>query len=439
VTASRAVAFFVALVVLLVSLSAEAKKKKKASKKHKTPAAKHTSKSTKKSTKSKESDRGLPPVESAPETDEASKEKEAPSKKPAGEPEEPAGGEKAPGEGEKKPSPPPEEETAVKPPPPKTPKAPAETAEGREGAPVALQLGLGGRALFRDLSWTQANGALAPYSLKPGPELALWLETYPAAFMTDGFAGNIGIYGHFNYGLGASSKTPPPENQTLTTKYYDFLAGVKIRIPLGTFLPYVAGAYGMQKFALTPTDVSRPNFNYTFVSGGAGTRIQLTPALDIDLGAAFLYVLNPGSAAGEVASNSFYPDATANGIDAALSIGFRILSSVGLRAGGDFRQLGLSTHYKTTNMGPRAGGATDRNIGVWGGIEIAFDGMGGGGGEEPAPAKKAPAKAKKPAPGEGEPEEEPSVGTGAGKDDEGGAAGAGKKGEGAGAGPDGDL
>jgi hypothetical protein len=435
VTASRAVAFFVALIVLLVSLSAEAKKKKKP-KKHKTPAAKHTSKSTK-SSKSKESDRGLPPVEAAPETDEASKEKEAPSKKPAAEPEGSAGGEKA--EGEKKPPPPPSEEETPAAKPAKVAKAPPEKGEEREGAPIALQLGLGGKALFRDLSWTQANGALAPYSLKPGPELALWLETYPAAFMSEGFAGNIGLYGHFNYGLGASSKTPPPQSQTLTTKYYDFLGGIKIRIPLGTFLPYVAGAYGMQKFALTPTDPTRPNFNYTFVSGGAGTRIQLTPAFDIDLSAAFLYVLNPGSATGEVASNAFYPDATANGIDAQLSIGFRILRSVGVRAGGDFRQFGLSTNYKTTNVGPRAGGATDQNIGVWGGIEIALDGMGGGGGgEEPAPAKKAPAKAKKPAPGEGE-EEEPSAGTGAGKDEEGGAAGGDKKGDGAGANPDGDL
>jgi len=83
VTASRATAFFVALLVLLVSLSAEAKKKKKASKKHKTPAAKHTSKSKSKS-KSKESDRGLPPPDATPETDEASKERKEIDEKPAG-------------------------------------------------------------------------------------------------------------------------------------------------------------------------------------------------------------------------------------------------------------------------------------------------------------------------------------------------------------------
>jgi len=420
VTASRTLAFVVAVLVLLVSLNAEAaKKKKKASKKHKTPAAKHTSKSK---SKSKESDRGMPPPESAPETDEASKEpkgideKAPPSKKPAGEP---ADEEKAEKE-EKPPAPPPEAEeegAAKKPAKPVKPAHPAAEPESEAGGPIALSLGVGSKALFRNLTWNQANGALAPYTLSPGPEASIWLEAFPAAFATSGFAGNIGLYGHFDYGLGASSTTPA--GMKLTTKYQDFLAGLKIRIPFGSVLPYITGAYGMQKFSLEPVAADRPNFNYSFVSGGAGARIQLNPMFDVDLGAAFLYVLNPGSAAGEVASNAFYPGATANGIDASLSIGVRLISMIGVRAGGDFRQFGLNTHYATTNMGPRAGGATDRNISVWGGVEIVFDGMGGGGGgEEAAPVKKAPPKAKKPPPREVEPEE---GGEGAGAGTEGGA------------------
>ena len=51
-------------------------------------------------------------------------------------------------------------------------------------------------------------GALAPYSLSPGPEVGVWLEVYPAAFATDGFAANIGLFGRFNYGFGAQSKLP---------------------------------------------------------------------------------------------------------------------------------------------------------------------------------------------------------------------------------------
>jgi hypothetical protein len=385
-TVARALAFVIALVVLFVSLSAEAKKKKPA-KKSKTPTSK---------SKSKEA-----APDSAPETDEASSDAK-PSDKDEGD-------EKA---ATKAPPPPPEDEEVAAKKPAKPAKAPpkAESSEDTGiAAPIALRLGVGGKALFRNLSWTDDGGALAPYSLSPGPQVGVWFEAFPAAFATDGFAANIGLFGQFDYGFGAASKTPA--GATLTTKYQDFLAGLKIRFPLGTFIPYVAGAYGMQKFALTPADPTRPNFNYALVSAGAGARVQITPALDLDVAAAYLHVLNPGSTAGEVAAPGLYPNATAYGVDASLSLGFRVVSIVGVRAGVDFRQIGLATHWKTGDPSLRAGGALDRNISVWGGLEVVLDGVGGaagaggGEGEEAAPAKKAaPAKAKKPPAEDGEPE-----------------------------------
>jgi hypothetical protein len=392
---ARAIAFLAALLILLASLSAEAKKKKPA-KKHKTPAGKVKSKSG----------AALPPEPEA-ESDEASSD-EKPSTSKAGadsDSDEPAA--KAP------PPPPPEEEDAPKK-PAKAAKAPKEDAASEAGGPIAFRFGVGGRALFRNMVWTddmvQGGGsALADYSLSPGPMLGLWLEAFPAAFATDGFAANIGVFGRFDYGLGASSKTMA--GNTLTTKYQDFLVGLKVRIPFGTFLPYVAGAFGMQKFSLTPVEPAtmntRPNVNYAFISAGGGARIQFTPAIDLDIGAAFLYVTNPGSGAGDVASPPLYPRATANGIDAALSLGFRVTSLIGIRAGVDFRQFGLATRWRSTDtMVLRAGGAVDRNITAWGGLELVFDGVGGGEGEEPAAPKKPPAKAKKP-PREIEPDEEP--------------------------------
>ena len=72
------------------------------------------------------------------------------------------------------------------------------------------KIGVGGRALFRQLRWSDDGGQLAPYTLSPGPEASVWFEAYPAAFVTDGFAANIGLFGRFDYGFGASSKTPAP-------------------------------------------------------------------------------------------------------------------------------------------------------------------------------------------------------------------------------------
>ena len=157
-----------------------------------------------------------------------------------------------------------------------------------------MQFGVGGKALFRTLSWTDDSGALAPYSLSPGPEVGGWLEVYPAAFMTTGFAANIGLFGSFNYGIGAKSKTPA--GTELTTKYQDFLVGLKVRIPLGMFNPYVSGAYGGQTFKLEPAATDRPNFSYSFIRPGAGVRIQATPMIDIEVGAGFLLVNGLGTA-----------------------------------------------------------------------------------------------------------------------------------------------
>jgi hypothetical protein len=380
-TAARGLAFFVALLVLLASLPAEAKKKKGA-KKHK-PAATGA--------KSTKSDRGLPP----PDESASDEEDEKPASKKAAPEADESEEKKAP-----PPAPEPEDQPVKKP----AKAAKAAPSEGGAGAgavlPVALQIGLGGKALFRNLVWTQDMGALAPYSLTPGPEVSGWLETYPAAFATDGFAANIGLYGSFNYGIGASSKTPA--GQMLTTKYHDFMGGLKVRIPVGSFIPYVAAAYGLQTFHLDPPSMAmdRPNFTYGLVHLGGGARIYFTPEIDLDVNAGYLLV-NIGKAAGEVGATGYYPGATAYGVDAGLSLGFRITGMIGVRAGVDFRQIGLSLHWRMqADNGIMAGGAVDRYIGLWGGLEVTFDGLGGGGGgESEAPASKKPAKAKKaPAP-----------------------------------------
>ena len=376
------VAFIIALLVLALAAPADAKKKKKGGKKGKTPSGKTTG-----GTKAA-------PVEADDETDEASDEKApTPSKS----------SESSTGGDDKPPAPSDADEVPKK--PAKAEKPAAEPDDGEGSGLPALQFGIGGKALFRTLSWTDDNGALAPYSLSPGPEVGGWLEAYPAAFMTTGFAANIGIFGSFNYGLGAKSKTPA--GTELTTKYQDFLVGLKVRIPLGMFNPYVSGAYGGQTFKLDPPGTDRPNFNYSFIRPGAGVRIQATPMVDIEVGAGFLLVNGLGTQPGEVKTAAFFPRATATGIDAGLSIGVRFSNLIGVRAGADFRQYGIASGYQAGDP-VVAGGATDRYITAWGGVELLLDGVGGGpaggGDEEAAPAKKAPAK--KAAPPPDEPDEE---------------------------------
>jgi len=344
------IAFIVALLVLALAAPADAKKKKKSGgKKGKTPSGKTTG--------------GAKAPVDTDETDEASSdEKEPTPSKPS-----------APSPDEEKPPAPPEADEATKKPakPAEKPAAEPDDSEG-SGLP-AMQFGIGGKALFRTLSWTDDGGALAPYSLSPGPELAVWLEAYPAAFATTGFAANIGIFGSFNYGLGAKSKTMA--GTELTTKYQDFLVGLKVRIPFGMFIPYASGAYGGQSFKLEPIAADRLNFNYTFIRPGLGLRIQATPMIDIDLGGGFLLINGLGNQPGDVRTTMAFPRATASGLDVGLTIGVRFSSLIGVRVGADLRQYGMTTGYRTGDP-IVAGGSTDRYITAWGGVEILLDGAG---------------------------------------------------------------
>jgi hypothetical protein len=263
----------------------------------------------------------------------------------------------------------------------------------------ALELGVGAMALFRQLVWT-SNAGLGPYSLTPGPEAGVWLEFYPGAFVTDGFGANVGLIARYDYGFGVTSTTA--SGSDVATKYQDFLAGLKLRMPLGMFTPNLSVAYGAQGFKLTAqqTPQDLPAMDYTFVRIGAGTRVQVTPAVAIDVAAAFLTVTNPGTAPGEVAYMTYFPRTKAYAIDAGASVALRVANAVGVRAGVDLRQYGLAFHPATGDARIVAG-AVDRYIVAFAGLEVVLDGRGAGastggaavgedgeeGGGEPPPKK----------------------------------------------------
>jgi hypothetical protein len=377
----RGLLLVVAALVFAFAGSAEAKKKKKPAKHHKTPSSKSTGKEAPE------------PQEESESSDSGAGKKEEPeeeAKAPAGKSSAPAeaGGE-TPGEGEA-----PAPATKKKHVATEAPESETEVGAARS----ALEVFVGAGAMFRSLTWNQnmTNGAIVDYSLAPGPEAIIAFETYPAAFATSGFASNIGAFGHFDYGFAVSSQTKA--GVSLTTKFQDFLIGFKLRIPLGMVDPYVSAAYGGQTFELGGQTVGTsyvPGTSYTFFRFGLGLRVHLASILDLDAGGAYLLVNTLGSSAGDIAG--FFPNATGYAGEASLSIRFRLTRLIALRAGGDFRQYGLSLH-QAQNTQPLIGGAADQYIVGWGGVELVFDGVGGGASaeeEKPAPAAKpAASKAK---------------------------------------------
>jgi hypothetical protein len=254
--------------------------------------------------------------------------------------------------------------------------------EPSDASPIsALEFGVGAKALFRQFNWTaDARAAgLGPYTLSPGPETGLWLEFYPAAFGTSGFAANVGLFGRFDYGFGVATTLANGTNAA--TKFRDFLAGLKVRVPFGSVIPNASVAYGQQTFEIAPagTPQDLPQLAYAFVRPALGTRVMFTPTVTLDVAAAYLMVLDPGSGAGHVRSTNFFPNATSLGFDVSASVGFRLTGAIGARGGIELRQYALNMNDKTT---PTVAGAVDRYITAFVGVEVVLDGQGGAAGDD---------------------------------------------------------
>jgi hypothetical protein len=284
--------------------------------------------------------------------------------------------------------------------------------EGEGGAPVgpALEVGLGGKALFRNFVWSGGSAAgLGPYALTPGPETAAWLEFYPAAFGTSGFAANVGLLARFNYGFGTA--TTLANNDVVATTFRDYLAGLKLRIPFGTVIPNLSLAYGQQLFQIDQQQNNNdlPKLAYQFVRPALGARVMFAPTVALDLAVGYLAVLDPGSGADHIRSTRFFPNTTSYGIDASASVGIRLAGAIGARGGLDWRQYGLAFNPDPGTRQVR--GAIDRYITVWLGVEVVLDGLGAAGDDdEPKPSKRkrrrAEPKEDDESEGEGEKSEE---------------------------------
>ncbi|MFL5306115.1 MAG: hypothetical protein ACJ8F1_12930 [Polyangia bacterium] len=259
--------------------------------------------------------------------------------------------------------------------------------------PPALRGGVGFGALYRRLTWTGAHSSgLSGYALSPGPELGGWLEVYPGAFVDRGFGANIGAVLSFNRGFGMSSTSGSGLKADVI--FEDFLLGLKMRFPLGAFVPHVAAGYGGQVFLFSPRLPEVPSVFYAFVRLAAGLRVQIANAIDAEVEAAYLAVVNPGTQAGYIGAPEYFPGLGAYGLEAAGSLGVRVTSVFGLRAGVDFRQYALDLSHATGML--MANQASDRYVTIWGGLEIVLDGAGSGA-EKPRSDNKPPAPPVNPA------------------------------------------
>lgn len=271
---------------------------------------------------------------------------------------------------------------------------------------------VGAGALFRTLTWNQdLTPQLSGYSLSPGPEGRIGLEVFPGAFATSGPASNVGVVGTFGRSVGVSSQTG--SGSALATTFEDFLFGLKVRVPLGSVVPYLSATYGGQSFSIAGqgSTTSVPGTDYRFLRAGVGTRVELSAMFSLDVEAGYLFVTGLGSGSGEIGSSAFFPRGKAYALDGDVSVAARITKIIALRVGCAARQYGLSFNVQKGDPN-LVGGAIDRYVVVVGGIEVIIDGTNASTvasteevSPEPTPRPKKTKRRWKPEP---EPEQEPA-------------------------------
>ncbi|QRK07395.1 hypothetical protein JQX13_46490 [Archangium violaceum] len=264
------------------------------------------------------------------------------------------------------PTPPPPPAVATRPPEPPPPPRKLEPkaasteatapAKSTGAKPVALEVVLGGGTLGRRLGYTgEQTGRLLGYELMAAPSGRVSVSFFPGAIGSRGVLAHIGLHVE---GTGTRALSTTPTGALFSASAYGLAAGLVGRVPLGASELLLEADYGQQTFAFRTyggADLEGlPNMDYRYVRGGLGGRVQVTERLAVLLDAAWLAVLRTG----EMGGPDYFPRASTNGLEGALTLGFGLNPTMELRLGGQYRR-----YLHTLNAQPEdvrvAGGAVD--------------------------------------------------------------------------------
>lgn len=197
----------------------------------------------------------------------------------------------------------------------------------------SLIAAIGPRFLSRNLQFEDDQlGNLRSYKNTAAFEIAIAAQWYPGASSYDNWIGNIGLDLDFDYAIGLKSKEG---GKTLSTTAYDLGAGLIFRLPLEMFEPRFRLGYVRQVFDVdTPSNVFLPAMSYSAVRLGLGTAIKIVEAFSLDVGAAYLVVLD----AGDLTSKDYFEKASVGGFEAGAGALVHITGPYSVRAGIDFRR-----------------------------------------------------------------------------------------------------
>jgi hypothetical protein len=185
--------------------------------------------------------------------------------------------------------------------------------------------------------------------------LDLSLSYYPGRHFGDGWFSYLGLdlASQTAFGMTSSDR----QGNEYDARYGAYRVGLRGTLPLGAHAVSLFSGYTSQRFRIRARDAqvepSTPDVDYRAVRSGAGGRLALGNALSLGLDAAWLHVLSVGEI------GSWFPRATAGGLELALHATFALTRHVFARLSGTYQRTFFDFHAKRGDERV-AGGATDQ-------------------------------------------------------------------------------
>lgn len=210
----------------------------------------------------------------------------------------------------------------------------------KSAAHPALVAALGGRMMWRELSY-DSDTSLNRYSSygrddgSPGVSLALQLQLFPGAFSSNKWASNLGIEAGGDITLGLQSKQTNVEYKTTA---YNVEGGLVYRLPFEIFEPQFRVGYLLQTFKVQNAEaLGVPPVKYQALRIGAGVILRLVEMFHVDVAFGALPVLD----AGPIGKKRYASKLGAFGWEVGGGVSVYVKQVYGIRAGAEFRRYQL--------------------------------------------------------------------------------------------------
>jgi TolB-like protein len=255
----------------------------------------------------------------------------------------------------------------------KAPKASAEAksekTRSKNPRPAAVDIEVDFRMVNRNLDYQDdLSGDLRDYQLKFGPGIGTKFQYYPGAHFTAGVGAQFGI--DFEWQRIFDFESTRADGEQFPTQSQQFLIGLRWRYPKGRWEPWVVLDYGVHNFEIgvsgpavpgEDNTAGIPSVRYEFVRFGGGFRVAIgkKEIFIITTSIAFRGVFSVGP----IGTYLWFPEATANGMDAMLMFGVALPKGFEIRLGADYRRYGFDLNPVPPDPPYVAGGALDQ---YWG-------------------------------------------------------------------------